>query len=973
MRIFKSTLVAATVFVLNPFCLFSQNNNTNGTMSASVNNLGSSTTFTNPVLPGDHPDPCLLKVGDDFYTTGSSFHVTPCLEILHSKDLVNWKVISRVAAPDWEHQTSKPGSGGWGGTIAYFYGKYWAYFGLNTPTIGFTQVVSSADSPEGPWSELKLIPGTGNDNSIFVDDDGTPYTVCKNFGFWKLGRDGLPIGKPTVMDWLPGDHKDNGICEGPTIFKRNGYYYWTAATNAWGHEIVYKSNYNTMPLRNGKENWTRLGNFSEEYKSEFFAPNHHSITVQINDGTWWVLTHSVTKDWGGLGRAGMLSQVLWNGDIPKAIDPVPTPLTAPNLPSNGYGKRLPISDNFSTNTLHLFWSFFGKTSPTKWSLTERAGWVRLKPDTIRMMLLQRMAEKSYFISTKVEFTPTSPSTEAGLIQVNGAEDQHLKLVSTYDSGEKIKLIYNGTTIASVANTIGKSIWLKLENNNNIAKGYYGTDGVTWTDIGKQVDTKSLNQSFSGWIGNYQGLYAQGAPADFDVYLYNLNKPQALYANFNSSTPKIIKGDTVTYTDKSTDNPTSWLWTFEGGTPASSSEQNPSVRYDSIGYYKVSLIASNANGSDSITKNNYTSVSSTLPLVALTDWLPGTTNDKQIGINRLMTVFVMAESSTDFTATAVTYGGQTMTKQTEKLQIDGSRLYVAIFTLNEAGVNAASSGTITVTWSKTPSDGYSVYSAMLGYVDQTTPVIATATNGLTGTTITTSALTADSGNMVLLCGATANNNKVTFNNGFISKFESNASWGDGIGGSKMGSGVNETPSFTQSASGRMALCAIVVKNASTKPTISVDAKPIAGGTVTGGGTFDQNQIVTITASAANGYKFDNWTEGYTVISTDPDYKFSVSGSKLLTANFSKLTNIQNVSDNECRIYPNPASSILNVDFSDIKIGREIKVYNSLGQLAYNSKAEKSNIQLDIRSLNLFGLVNVQIIDGVYIYNHKILLK
>src|SRR4026207_380819 len=56
-------------------------------------------TYVNPVLPGDHPDPTLLKVGDDFYHCGSSFHFTPYLPIYHSKDLVHWEVISRVVPP----------------------------------------------------------------------------------------------------------------------------------------------------------------------------------------------------------------------------------------------------------------------------------------------------------------------------------------------------------------------------------------------------------------------------------------------------------------------------------------------------------------------------------------------------------------------------------------------------------------------------------------------------------------------------------------------------------------------------------------------------------------------------------------------------------------------------------------------------------------------------------------------------------
>src|SRR5687768_6837678 len=83
-------------------------------------------TYVNPVLPGDHPDPTLLKVGDDFYHCGSSFHFTPYLPIYHSKDLVHWEEISRVVPTSlagWI--TDRPSAGVWQGAITYFYGSFW--------------------------------------------------------------------------------------------------------------------------------------------------------------------------------------------------------------------------------------------------------------------------------------------------------------------------------------------------------------------------------------------------------------------------------------------------------------------------------------------------------------------------------------------------------------------------------------------------------------------------------------------------------------------------------------------------------------------------------------------------------------------------------------------------------------------------------------------------------------------------------
>ena len=164
-------------------------------------------TYVNPVLPGDHPDPTLLKVGDDFYHCGSSFHFTPYMPVYHSKDLIHWEVIGRVLQPSKAGWVSdRPSAGTWQGAITYFYGSYWIYFSSNG------QWFCKSDSPAGPWSdpvEVKTNPVTGPlgyDNSIFIDDDGTPYMVIKNGQkvnrIQALGRDGQLKGTVINLDWI---------------------------------------------------------------------------------------------------------------------------------------------------------------------------------------------------------------------------------------------------------------------------------------------------------------------------------------------------------------------------------------------------------------------------------------------------------------------------------------------------------------------------------------------------------------------------------------------------------------------------------------------------------------------------------------------------------------------------------------------------------------------------------------------------
>lgn len=217
---------------------------------------------------------------------------------------------------------------------------------------------------------------------------------------------------------------------------------------------------------------------------------------------------------------------------------------------------------------------------------------------------------------------------------------------------------------------------------------------------------------------------------------------------------------------------------------------------------------------------------TSPIVSVIGaWTQGTQRALAPGNNRMLVVMVMGEHGTsDFSATSVTYGGQLMTKQTERVLGTPTRTYSSIFTLNSSGLNTANSGEIAVAWSSAPS-GFDVYSALLSNVDQTIPIGQIATNSLSGTTISTTELAAAVGDQVLFAGATAGNNIQTADNGFTKQFESNSGWGDAVGGSKVGTGVAERPGFTQSTTGRMVICAMVARRASASSATTYGTWPL----------------------------------------------------------------------------------------------------------------------------------------------------
>ena len=128
-------------------------------------------TYINPVIPGDHPDPTMTRVGKYYYTSGSSFNPTPV--IYRSTDMVHWEVIAQPVSPDWIDYGDSPMGGIWGGHLVYYQNKFWHFFG-HWGTMYFV----TANQPEGPWSKVvkmntpaAVTSGLGQDNSIFIDDD----------------------------------------------------------------------------------------------------------------------------------------------------------------------------------------------------------------------------------------------------------------------------------------------------------------------------------------------------------------------------------------------------------------------------------------------------------------------------------------------------------------------------------------------------------------------------------------------------------------------------------------------------------------------------------------------------------------------------------------------------------------------------------------------------------------------------------
>ncbi|MGB2870202.1 MAG: family 43 glycosylhydrolase [Bacteroidota bacterium] len=492
-------------------------------------------TFMNPVIPGDHPDCTVTKMGKHFYTSGSSFNPTPV--IYHSTDLVHWEAVAQPVSAAWVNYGDAPAGGCWGGQVVFYGDKYW-YFFSRSNVMHFT----TANDVKGPWSLPTAmnappgVPGLGYDNSIFIDDDGSWYLLVKNgqVNNWivQLGGDGQPQGAVYDLTWInPAPTYPYSWAEGPVMWKFKGYYYYCFARNVAGGQRVFRSSV----LTGDQNSWVDLGDFFNESdplkpQALFQNPNHASAVVMLSDSTHWVVhplwRNGNSNEWYGQGRQGLLNEVHYAVNLkPTADYPVNVPKEAPKLPSSGIPWMVPHSDFFGSTTLNPEWSFLGYTPSNSYSLSTRSGWLTLSPKSGKAnTVIKNDGEHNYSLMTKVDCEAVGVTDQAGIWIFNGLQTRFVKLYTSVDSSanKTVAFSYGSTVYQANSPSTGTTVWLKLIRVNHVLTGFCSSNGHDWTQVGSGInvaDMDGLQENYNSWTGNRQGLFVQGKSADFDCYIY----------------------------------------------------------------------------------------------------------------------------------------------------------------------------------------------------------------------------------------------------------------------------------------------------------------------------------------------------------------------------------------------------------------------------------------------------------------------
>jgi beta-xylosidase len=318
-------------------------------------------TFSNPVIFADFPDPDVIRVGDTYYMVSTTMHIFPGATILKSKDLVNWEFaanpLERIESSDaynLENGQNRYGQGQWATSLQYHDGKFYMLFCTNQEG-GY---LLTATNPEEDWTITKLKRGFYDCGLLFDNDDIYVVYGINTLHIAKLNENFEVVEDHEVATWS----KKEGL-EGSRLYKIGSYYYIYSTYGGWpAYQTVFRSK-------------SIFGPYEEKFLLDDNCV-HQGALVQTQTGEWWTMLFA---DRGAHGRLPYLLPVTWVDEWPVIgnNNKVMETCTKPNVGAE-YGKTyLATNDVFRDYKLAPQWGWNHNSDKTKWSLTDRAGYLRL--------------------------------------------------------------------------------------------------------------------------------------------------------------------------------------------------------------------------------------------------------------------------------------------------------------------------------------------------------------------------------------------------------------------------------------------------------------------------------------------------------------------------------------------------------------------------------------------------------------------
>ncbi len=474
--------------------------------------------YKNPILYADYSDPDVIRVGDDFYLVASSFNCMPGIPVLHSRDLVNWRIIGHVYQRLPFEKFDKPahGEGSWAPSIRYHDGLFYVYF--CTPHEGL--FVATTRNPAGEWKLHQVAKvEMWEDPCPFWDSDGNAYLVRSKLRagtlyLHRMSRDGMRLLDNGRV--IFHDDSTQPTIEGPKMLKMNGYYYIFSPAGGVSHgwQTVLRSKKIYGPYQ------SRI--VMHQGNTNINGPHQGGI-VELKSGEWWFIHFS---DRGAYGRIDYLEPATWKDGWPvigvdSSHSGVGEPVTEWRKPDVGHSYRVCVpqtTDEFNSNKLGLQWQWSANPQKQWYSLTENTGHLRLYTVQnltqggnlwfVPNLLLQKFPAPSFTVTTKIAFHPNQTGERSGLV-VMGREWAFVALTSVKNGFQvgmftgTYKRGYDGTQIFDSVDTKRSSCFFRVHvDSGAVCTFSYSFDGKNFRRIGREFTAVP-----GVWIGAKVGLFS----------------------------------------------------------------------------------------------------------------------------------------------------------------------------------------------------------------------------------------------------------------------------------------------------------------------------------------------------------------------------------------------------------------------------------------------------------------------------------
>jgi alpha-N-arabinofuranosidase len=550
-------------------------------MLFSITVLGQDT-FTNPIIKGGYPDPSICKVGDTFYLVNSSFEYFPGLPIHKSKDLINWELIGyglhrESQASSTVNLVDVQSNGGiHAPTIRYNKGVYYiistnVYFDAEKKKADMVNFIITANNPAGPWSDPIHIEGApGIDPDLFFDDNGRVWYVGnqapENPSFDGEGEIWLQeldlneyslIGERHLL-W-------RGACggvwaEGPHMYKKDGKYYLIIAEGgtSFNHAVMVAMSENIEgPYISNPRN-PILTSRHLSYDNWVNSTGHGDI-IELDDGRYYIVFLGIRNEinrGSNMGRETFIAPLSWerepfewkeNKDLWPVVSPISGKIEKVNkviFENSVQENSNNFRDDFNSKHLNLKWNFRRIPLEDIYSLSKRAGYLRMycnqniikeRSRAALMGFKQKETDFEYFVN--MNFNPEKDKAEAG-VSIFQKDDNYINF-TVFKNEEKIFIkmyAFQNDKIISIseqeiADYKGK-IKLKISSEEDEYKFFYSTRGFRYRLFSK---IKNDIVKSEGYTGAHIGLYATSNGdksndyADFD-YIDYTSKDQKLSEN-----------------------------------------------------------------------------------------------------------------------------------------------------------------------------------------------------------------------------------------------------------------------------------------------------------------------------------------------------------------------------------------------------------------------------------------------------------